>query len=790
MVLQRRLCLGLIGTALLLDPRQSEAAGKSGKLKAGDASPEASFKKGIAPLLEKYCYDCHGDGMEKGGVALDSYKDFSVLLADRKTWGRVEENVRNHMMPPAKKKEKPTPGERERILAWIERQVFQCDCDHPEPGRVTIRRLNRAEYANTIRDLIGVKFAADEEFPADDSGYGFDNIGDVLSLPPVLLEKYLAAAEQITAAAIVTDHPGQVPAKRLDATELDGSAPGEPVESGVRRLGREGDIYVKFKFPQEGDYLLRALAYGEQAGDEPPKMTLRLNETDVHTFEVPVKIGEARVYEVKVHAKAGTNRFAAAYINNFVNRAKRQDRNLVIEWLEIVGPVDVPPPALPASHKRIFFRTDTPTERTEQLEYAREILLRFATRAYRRPMSSDEVERLLPLAKMALEHNEGFENAVQLALQAVLVSPQFLFRGEIQPEPDNPSFVHPIDEYALASRLSYFLWSSMPDDELFAQAARKTLRKNLDRQMKRMLKDPKSRALVDNFAGQWLQLRNITLAAPDVNTFPAFDEKLRTAMLTETELFFENVIREDRSVLDFLNAKYTFVNERLASHYGLSGLEGEQFQRVSLKGTPRSGILTHAGILLLTSNPTRTSPVKRGKYVLENILGAPPPPPPPDVPELKEDRQEALKGTLRQRMEQHRSKTLCASCHARMDPIGFGFENFDAIGAWRDKDGAFTVEAGGELLSGESFNGPKSLTEILVQKKRDNFVRCLAEKLLTYALGRGMEYSDRCAIDGITQGVSRRGYRFSALVSEIVKSVPFQQRRGESDHPAKTAALR
>jgi hypothetical protein len=492
---------------------------------------------------------------------------------------------------------------------------------------VTLRRLNRAEYDNAIRDLVGVDFKPSSDFPPDDSGYGFDNIADVLSLPPVLMEKYLAAAGKITMAAIVTENPGKFPTKRFDATGLDGSAR-EPLKSGGRRLGREGDIYVKFKFPQAGEYLLRALAYGEQAGDEPPKMTLRLNDTDVETFEVPVKAGEARLYEARVKASAGTNRFAAAYINNFVNRAKGQDRNLVIEWLEITGPVDVPPLPLPASHKRIFFRAETPASKAEQLEYAREILLRFASRAYRRPATADEVERLLSLAKMALNQNESFERALQLSLQAILVSPHFLFRGELQPEPDNPGAVHPIDEYALASRLSYFLWSSMPDETLFADAARKTLRKNLDRQVKRMLKDPKSRALLDNFAGQWLQLRNVKLVAPDANTFAAFDENLRLAMLTETELFFQNIIREDRSVLDFLNAQYTFVNERLARHYGLSGVQGEQFQRVSLKGTPRSGILTHASILLLTSNPTRTSPIKRGKYVLENILGAPPPPPP------------------------------------------------------------------------------------------------------------------------------------------------------------------
>jgi hypothetical protein len=318
----------------------------------------------------------------------------------------------------------------------------------------------------------------------------------------------------------------------------------------------------------------------------------------------------------------------------------------------------------------------------------------------------------------------------------------------------------------------------MPDDELFALAQQGRLRQQLDPQVRRMLKDPKSRALVDNFAGQWLQLRNLRIATPDAKTFPNYDEDLRTAMQKETETFFEHVIREDRSVLDFLNANYTFVNGRLARHYGLKKIAGDEFQRVSLKGTGRSGVLTHGAILTLTSNPTRTSPVKRGKYVLENILGTPPPPPPPDVPELRETK---LTGTLRQRMEQHRENPSCASCHARMDPIGFGFENFDGIGAWRQKDGEFPIESAGALVTGESFKTPADLTAVLVKQKRDEFVRCLSEKLLTYALGRGLEFYDKCALDQITKGAFRKGYRFASLVLEIARSVPFQQRRGEED---------
>ena len=757
----------------------------------GEAAPSPkgkriAFEKQVVPLLEKYCYSCHGNGKKKGDIALDTYKSQDELIADSTTWGKVLENLNSHVMPPEKKPQ-PTLSERELLTHWIEAEVFKCDCENPDPGRVTIRRLNRAEYSNTIRDLVGVGFEASEEFPADDSGYGFDNIGDVLSVPPVLLEKYLAAAEKIMETAIVPEDPMQSRTQRYDAVKLDGSAPGEATDGGSRRLSREGDIFVRHPFAQAGEYALRARAYGEQAGGEVVKMKFRLGDQDLQTFEVPVETGAEKTYEVRLKIPAGTNRFSASYINNYVNNTSRDpklrgDRNLVIEWLEIAGPLDVPLPPLPETHRRIFFRGATATNSPG---YAREIIERFTTRAYRRPVSGAEVARLLRFTEGALKRGETFERGVQMALTAVLISPHFLFRGELQPEPDNPRSVHPVNEFALASRLSYFLWSSMPDEELFAQARAGTLRKNTDRQVLRLLKDPKSRALVDNFAGQWLQLRNLRIATPDAKEFPAFDDELRADMEQETERFFENIIRADRSVLEVLNADYSFVNERLARHYGLSGVKGGTFQRVSLKGTGRAGVLTHGSVLTLSSNPTRTSPVKRGKYVLENLLGTPPPPAPPDVPELPENK---LTGTLRQRMEAHRDNPACASCHARMDPIGFGLENFDGIGGWRAKDGEFPIDPSGQLVTGETFKGATDLAVILAKKKREEFVRCLSDKLLTYALGRGTEFYDKCALDEITKGVSKRGYRFSAMVQEIVKSVPFQQRRGETPRPTEAAA--
>ncbi|HSH93519.1 MAG TPA: DUF1592 domain-containing protein, partial [Roseimicrobium sp.] len=399
------------------------------------------------------------------------------------------------------------------------------------------------------------------------------------------------------------------------------------------------------------------------------------------------------------------------------------------------------------------------------------------------PVSSAEVERLLGLYDLGRKNKETFEMSMRLSLKAVLVSPHFLFRGELQPSPNDPQESRPIDEFSLASRLSYFLWSSMPDDELSKLAQLGKLRQNLSGQIRRMLNDPKSKELVENFGGQWLQLRNLAMMAPDKKQFPGFDDALRGDMERETIMFFDSIVREDRSVLDFLNADYTFVNERLAKHYGMPNVQGETFQKVSLKGTGRAGLLTHGSILTLTSNPTRTSPVKRGKWVLENLLGTPPPPPPPDVPELDAEGK-ALTGTLRQRLEQHRKNPACASCHARMDPIGFGLENFDGVGARREKDGGAPIDPAGNLVSGEEFKSSQELADILASKKRAEFIHCISEKMLTYALGRGMEFYDKCAVEQVGKNLMARDYKFSTLIIAVVQSTPFQMRRGEGQRVA------
>jgi hypothetical protein len=749
-------------------------------VKAAGKKNTPSYEKEIKPLFVKYCYDCHGEGMKKGGLALDEFHSIDEMIARRDKWQMVARNVHLGEMPPPKK-EQPTADERDLIARWIDSEIFKVDCANPDPGRVTIRRLNRAEYNNTVRDLVGVDFQPADDFPVDDVGYGFDNIGDVLSVSPVLFEKYLAAAEKILDQAIRVGPPAlSGPMQKFEAEQLKSTAEGGGPygKDFAMALMKEGEVFTNVNIAAAGDYFIRIRAFGQQAGSELPKMEIRLDGKAVALKEVAALENAPEVYEVKLPLEPGEKKLAAAYINNFRDlqnpNPDLRDRNLFIDYIEVIGPLAIQP--LPETHKRIFFAQ--PASKTTN-QVAREIIGRFAKRAFRRPIEKEELNRLSAIFENAQKDGESFEQSVKFALEAVLVSPHFLFRGEPQRDPNDPKAIQDINEYALATRLSYFLWSTMPDEELFALAEKKTLRKNLDKQLKRMLADPKSKAVTRNFADQWLQIRNLSHITPAKETYPAFDAELREAMAKETELFFESILRENRSVLDFIDSDYTFLNERLAKHYGISGVKGPEFRRVSLQGTRRGGILTQASILAITSNPTRTSPVKRGKWVLENILGSPPPPPPPDVPELSEAKEAVLSGSLRQRMEQHREKPLCASCHARMDPIGFGFENFDGIGLWRDKDGKFDIDPAGKLISGETFNGPSELKQILLKTRKEEFLTCLTEKMLTYALGRGLEYYDKCAVEKIVAALEKDSYRFQTLIAEIIKSAPFQKQRGE-----------
>jgi hypothetical protein len=745
------------------------------------AKPEReddTFKTKVLPFLKKYCIDCHSGNEPKGGLTLEGYVSEAHARKDRKNWLAVQHVIASGEMPPPKwKKPHPTKDEKEFFVGWIENVLTRVDCspDAPkDPGRVTIRRLNRAEYNNTIRDLCGVDFKPAEEFPADDVGYGFDNIGDVLSFQPVLLEKYLAAADKIlTAALAIPELP-----KRTNqgfGTQNILVLPRKAKDANSKIVfNSEGSAFLeKFSFV-EAEYTIRFKGWGTKVGDEFPKVAIRVDGKDVKTFTVEAEPGKAKTYEATAKFAAGDKKVTVAFTNGFEDKDSKKAREFGLERLEIDGPINPVPPPDPASVKLLL--TARPGPDLSARAAAEQVLTTFARRAYRRPVKPDEVARLLKLFDVATKQGEAFHVALKLPMKAVLVSPHFLYR--IEEDPKDPDGVRTISDYELATRLSYFLWSTMPDDELFALAARNGLRGPgvLDAQVKRMLRDPKAKALAENFAGQWLELRKLRALAPDTGYFPGWDDALRDAMVREAEAFFEFVVQNDRPITEFLDADYTFANERLAKHYGIPGVKGAEFRRVKLPDGRRGGVITMASTLTVTSNPTRTSPVKRGKWILENVLGTPPPPPAPDVPELPPTGQ--LKGTLRQQMEQHRADPKCAVCHNKLDPLGFGLENFDAIGGWRTLDNKKDIDASGELPGGVKFDGPAELRKILMGRA-DQFRSCFAEKLLTFGLGRGLEYYDKCALDAVVRAAKGDGDKFSALVLAVVKSDPFQKRKGK-----------
>jgi len=736
-----------------------------------------TFDSSVRPFVNKSCLPCHNSKLHSGELDLQKHTAPGMELKDRDIWEAVVRRVRAGEMPPTGLP-RPKPAEIDLAAGFIEKEYDRRDrAAPPDPGRVTARRLNRAEYNNTIRDLFGIDFRPAEDFPSDDSGYGFDNIGDVLSLSPVLLEKYLAAAESITRRAILAEQPKFRSTRNLlKAETLPKPAPLQEGQAGPAP-GPEA-LHYSYAFPAEADYEIRVTLGGIRPiapnGTDPLPVTLAfwLDGDLQRAWTVNPKTGQPRNFEFRRHITAGEHTLSAAFVNDgfvsLTNPITARDRYLTVDLFELRGPFNPVPQPLPISHKKLVSCGHEPGQ-DHNASCPRTILSGFVRRAFRRPIEASEVDRLVKLMDSARKDGETVEGAIRIAMQAVLVSPHFLFRVE---RGDGP-----VNDFALATRLSYFLWSSTPDDELLDLAGKGQLRQDLKAQIRRMMADPKSAALAENFAGQWLQLRNLAEVKPDPDRFPRFDTELRSSMQRETELFFESVVREDRSVLDFLDGKWTWLNARLAEHYGIPGIQGSEFRKVALSGTQRSGVLTQASILTVSSYPTRTSPVIRGKWVLENLLNTPPPPPPPDVPTLDEGAV-GNKGSLRQQMEKHRANSVCASCHAKMDPLGFGLENYDAIGAWRTRDGKFAIDTSGVLPSGKSFRGSAELKSIL-RSDREVFTKCLTEKLLTYALGRGLDRTDRPAVQSINRRLADGGFRFSALVEGIAESLPFQNRRAE-----------
>ncbi len=554
---------------------------------------------------------------------------------------------------------------------------------------------------------------------------------------------------------------------------------------------KNGEVYEQHEFVATADYEIRVRAETDQAGSEPARMVLRLDGKDLKAVDVPAVRGKPETYTLRERISGGSHRLAVAFVNDFYEPKKpdpkKRDRNLIVDSVAIDGPIDAAAPAPSAGQQRILFVM--PGKGVSESDAATAILGRFATRAFRRPTHDDEVARLMTLYGTARHDGEGFVASLKVAMTAVLVSPHFLFRVELdsdtgfQADHDvSVPTVRLLNDYELATRLSYFLWSSMPDDELSGMAAAGKLHEPgvLEAQVRRMIADTKSKALVKNFVGQWLELRNLENAHPSERRFPQFDGKLRDAMRREVEMFFASVLHEDRSVMTLLDADYTYLNERLARHYGIPNVTGEEFRKVSLAGSStagrRGGVVTMAGVLTLTSMPARTSPVKRGKWILSEILGDAPPPPPPGVPTLPSKPVDGSPLTFRQRLEQHRVDVTCASCHARMDPLGFALEHFDAVGAWRDLDGTHAIDATGKFPGGQSFDGSEALKHILLARQND-FVRCLVEKMLTYALGRGLEDYDRRTVYEICQRVAQSDYKSSSVVLAIVNCDAFQKRR-------------
>jgi mono/diheme cytochrome c family protein len=735
-------------------------------------------------LLANTCVSCHNDRLRTAGLSLQGL-DVADVGPQAAIWEKVLRKVAAGEMPPPTVPTRPAPETLSAFAEYLEWSLDRAAEANPNPGRAPVHRLNRAEYSNAIRDLLAVDVRPGEWLPVDDSGYGFDNIAAVLSTSPALLERYMSAARRISRLAV-----GDLTLKPVEEVY---EAERDPFK-GIRNervsddlpFGSRAGISVQHYFPVDGDYVFKVRFRGLPPAevDEPadPYQVRHRVPAGLHTVGVTSPRENAKP-ESEVPGRAGRGVAVPPIpypVDLRLNGARMQRFDVPagdapeIDKLLVSGPYDVTGRGETPSRARIF--TCRPQAAEDEPRCARAILSTLARRAFRRPVGAADVDPLFAFYETG-RAGADFDAGIQRALEALLVAPEFLFRIEQDPPGAEAGTAYPVSDLELASRLSFFLWSSIPDDELLDVAARGRLKQPavLAQQIERMLADPKSDALIANFAGQWLHLRNVETATPDPSIFP-FDEALRQAFMMETELFVESIVREDRSVLDLLTADHTFLNERLAEHYGIPRIYGPQFRRVTLADRNRHGLLGKGSILTVTSYPNRTSVVQRGKWVLENLLGTPPPPPPPDVPEL-EARRGGKALSMREQMQAHRANAVCAACHARMDPIGFALENFDGVGKWRDEDTGVPIDASGTLPDGTGFRGPAGLARLMATRYREDFVRTAIEKLMTYALGRGVEHYDYPSIRAISRDAARDGYRISALISGIVTSIPFQMRR-------------
>ena len=738
----------------------------------------------IQPILQNACLDCHSGAEADAGLALTHFQTAKSILKERDTWAKIIQRIEIGDMPPPDA-EQLTPEDKTELIEWIRSMINDIECGlSPNPGSVTLRRLNKAEYQNSVRDLLGVNYTPAQGFPGDDVGYGFDNIGDVLTLPPLLMEKYIRAAEEISESVIQAPSPGdayELPVK-LDSMTFEGGA---KHDAGKINFYSNGKAIFEESFPWRGVFQLKVAAAGTPAAGASPQLKVTVNDKELkpievksNTFDDVVELDiPLRILNVK------PTRIALEFINDHYVEAKgdskAEDRNLRVYSIVAAGQkpsVPLPEHELKEPHKRIV--RSKPGLGVSTTKAAEECIKPIASRLFRRPVKPEELARLVKLTELTVEAGDSFEAGLQLSLQAVLVSPHFLFKVE-SPANKKGNEYPLLTDYELATRLSYFLWSSAPDHELLMAATQGKLRnsKVMRQQIQRMVQHPRSANFVQNFAGQWLNLRKLDDFEPNTNLFPRWNDEVRVLARNETYNFVRHALQEDLSVLRMLDADYTFLNEKLAYFYGIPGVVGPKFRKVSVASHHRMGLLTHASILAVTSNPTRTSPVKRGKWILENMLGTPPPPPPPGVPELEKT---ALTGTMREQMEQHRADPACAGCHKLMDPLGLALENFDAVGRWRVVENGNEIDPSGELPGGQLVHGASDLIRALQANNSEQFARCFTEKLMTYATGRGLEYYDRCAIDKIMAVAKKNEFKFQALIELVVLSDPFQ-RKGVRD---------
>jgi hypothetical protein len=752
-------------------------------------SPEVVFAQRIQPFINRTCYECHDSATRKGDFALDSLSLPVPGNDSREAWERVLLHVSNNIMPPPGAAQ-PAAAARAGFVAWLDSTLHPVDLQNPDPGRVVIRRLNREEYKNTVQDLFGVTFNPAESFPDDDSGYGFDHIGSVLTVSPLLFERYLAAAEQVALAVI----PDPSPPPRIY------SAPPEAWK-GADAISPEAALFSQTTLtwnaqpPAAGRYQLKLNVSEDRMGNEPARFALRVADQPVREFPANGTRRRPRVHTIDLDLPAGPVKIDLTFVNDAyiegTATTKSQDRNFYLHDASLAGPYPIPGAPSPAAILPAWITPAQPGEK--RFDWYARTLAPVLRKACRRPPKPSEIDRLAHLAQRSEALGDSPAAALQVALQAILTSPGFLFIGE--PTPASVSVtknqLHPLSDHALATRLAYFLWNGPPDERLLALADRAELRPQLAAETARLLADPRSRRFVNNFAGQWLEVRNLPLRTPDPALYPGWSTALAASMKEETLRFFADFLTNNRPLTELLTADYTFVDSRLAAFYQLpapASATAADFTRVELPPDRRAGLLSQAGILAVTSYPNRTSPVLRGKFVLDKILGTPPPPPPPNIPSLAEHSDGARPSTLRSRLELHRGNPSCASCHALIDPIGFALENYDALGRRRESDGGQPIDSSGRLVTGESVNSPVALSTVLATARADDFRRNFARTLLTYALGRGLDYYDRPTIDRIVESASAGGHTLPAYIDAVIASIAFQNQRPDSPRaPAASA---